>query len=287
MMDIYKIPIGVVGEHIINYSVEHFKPLFAAVETVILFLNGWLKTTLLFIPPWGVIVFVVVLAWRLAGRRTGLFALIGLVFLWNLRIWEPTVVTLSLVITAAGLSLIVAIPIGILMAESRIITSILTPVLDFLQTMPRFIYLIPGVIIFGIDTVPGIIATMTLAIPPPVRLTALGLSQIDREVIEAGEAFGCNRWKLLRKVKLPLAIPSIMLGVNQCIMMSLSMVVIAAMIGAGGLGANILVAITRLRAGEGLEAGLGVVVIAIIIDSLSRGLIAKRIARIHKRAEEV
>jgi glycine betaine/proline transport system permease protein len=201
---------------------------------------------------------------------------VSLTLLWNLRLWEPTLITVSLVSTATLLSLAIGIPAGIVMAEMRGAAVVLTPILDFLQTMPRFVYLIPGVIIFGIDTVPGIFATMTLAVPPPVRLTALGIEQIDRHLIEAGEAFGCSRWQLLRKVKLPLAFPSILLGINQCLMMSLSMVVIAAMIGAGGLGADILTAISRLDAGQGFEAGLGVVVVAILGDRLTKGVLARR-----------
>ena len=182
-----------------------------------------------------------------------------------------------------GLNPLAAIPLGILMAESRVAAGVLSPILDFLQTMPRFIYLIPAIIIFGIDTVGGVVATMTLAVPPPVRLTALGIREIDREVIEAGEAFGCSRWQLLCKIKLPLAVPSILLGVNQCIMMSLSMVVIAAMIGAGGLGAAILTGISRLDVGEGFEAGLGVVVVAILMDRLTKGFVARRARQLRMR----
>jgi len=282
-VEVYKIPIGDIAENSINYLILHFKPLFVSVESSILFVNGCLKMMFLLVPPWGIIAMFVFLSWRLMGRKKSLFTLMSLLLLWNLGLWTSMMLTLSLVITAVCFSLLVAIPLGILAAESRLVGSLLRPVLDFLQAMPRFIYLIPGVVAFGIDTVPGIVATMTLAIPPPVRLTALGLTQIDKEVIEAGEAFGCNRWKLLCKIKFPLAIPSIMLGINQCIMMSLSMVVIAALIGAGGLGADIVYAINRLLAGTAIVAGLGVVVLAILIDRLSKGLIAKRIARLRGR----
>lgn len=282
-MEAYKIPIGDVGEQLVQYIIRDLKPLLAAFGTVILFINGLMKSILFFAPSWVLITFIVALSWWLGSRKAGLFTLTSLLLLWNLRLLEATVTTISLVLTATIFALIIAIPLGILMAESRIVTSLLTPLLDFLQTMPRFIYLIPGIVLFGIGTVPGIIATLTLAIPPPVRLTALGLSQIDKEVIEAGEAFGCNRLKLLYKIKLPLAIPSIMLGINQCIMMSLSMVVIAAMIGTGGLGENIIIAIHRLNTGEGFEAGLGVVVIAIIVDRISKGAVNRRLTRLRGR----
>lgn len=278
-MELYKLPVGTAGESAMNYLVTHCKGVFAGFGVIVLSINAGIKAALLFCPPAVTIAAVIALGWRVAGRGTAVFAAVSLVLLWNLELWEPTVVTVSLVLTATLLSLVVAIPLGALMAEVRAVSVVLTPVLDFLQTMPRFVYLIPGVIVFGIDTVPGVVATMTLAIPPPARLTALGIGVIDHDVIEAAEAFGCSRWQLLRKVKLPLARPSILLGVNQCLMMSLSMVVIAAMIGAGGLGADILTAITRLDAGQGFEAGLGVVVVAILVDRLTKGVVAGRASR--------
>ena len=283
-MELAKLPIGAVGEWAVGVSTTTLKPLFVLLGLVILSTAQVLRVILLAVPPWLVIIGVGILAWWLSGRALAIFAVVALSLQWNLRLWEPTAVTLSLVLTAALLSLLVAIPLGILMAESRIVTGVLNPVLDFLQTMPRFIYLIPAIIIFGIDTIGGVVATMTLAVPPPVRLTALGIREIDREVIEAGEAFGCSRWQLLCKIKLPLAVPSILLGVNQCIMMSLSMVVIAAMIGAGGLGAAILTGISRLDVGQGFEAGLGVVVVAILIDRLTKGFVARRARQLRMRA---
>jgi len=282
-VELPKLPIGAVGEWVVGLSTTTLKPLFVLLGLVILSTAQALRVILFAIPPWVMIIGVGVMAWWLSGRALAIVAMAALSLQWNLRLWEPTTVTLSLVLTAALLSLIVAIPLGILMAESRVAAGVLSPVLDFLQTMPRFIYLIPAIIIFGIDTVGGVVATMTLAVPPPVRLTALGIREIDREVIEAGEAFGCSRWQLLCKIKLPLAVPSILLGVNQCIMMSLSMVVIAAMIGAGGLGAAILTGISRLDVGEGFEAGLGVVVVAILMDRLTKGFVARRARQLRMR----
>jgi len=283
-VEVVKLPIGAVGEWGITLATTTFKPAFVLAGLVILATAHAIRAVLVTIPPWALILAIVILAWWLSGRGLALFALIALSLQWNLRLWEPTAVTLSLVLTAALLSLLVAIPLGILMAESRMITAVISPALDFLQTMPRFIYLIPAIIIFGIDTVGGVVATMTLAVPPPARLTALGIREIDREVLEAGEAFGCNRWQLLCKIKLPLALPSMLLGVNQCIMMSLSMVVIAAMIGAGGLGAAILTGISRLDAGQGFEAGFGVVVVAILIDRLTKGFVARHARQLRAQA---
>ncbi len=279
-MEVAKLPIGAAGEWVVSLATTTFKPAFALASLVILSTAHAIQAGLMGIPPWALILALAILAWRLSGRALALFTLIALALQWNLRLWEPTAVTLSLVLTASLFSLLVAIPLGILMAESRVITAVISPALDFLQTMPRFIYLVPAIIIFGIDTVGGVVATMTLAVPPPTRLTALGIREIDREVLEAGEAFGCNRWQLLSKIKLPLALPSMLLGVNQCIMMSLSMVVIAAMIGAGGLGAAILTGISRLDAGQGFEAGLGVVIVAILIDRLTKGFVVRRARRL-------
>jgi glycine betaine/proline transport system permease protein len=279
-VDLPKLPIGALGEWVVSLSTTTLKPLFMLLALIILPMVQALRVSLFAVPPWLLIAAVGALAWWLSGRALAVFGVMALSLQWNLELWEPTVVTLSLVLTAAVLSLVVAIPFGILMAESRMLTRALNPVFDFLQTMPRFIYLIPAIIIFGIDTVGGVVATMTLAVPPPVRLTALGIRAVDREIIEAGEAFGCSRWQLLRKIKLPLAVPSILLGVNQCIMMSLSMVVIAAMIGAGGLGGAILTAISRLDVGQGFEAGFGVVVVAILIDRLTKGFVARRARRL-------
>jgi ABC-type proline/glycine betaine transport system permease subunit len=286
-VELWKLPIGAAGEWVVGFSTTTLKPLFVLLGLVILSTAQVLRVILLAAPPWLMIVGVGFLAWWLSGRALAAFAVLALSLQWNLQLWEPTAVTLSLVLTAALLSLVVAIPLGILMAESRVVTGALNPVLDFLQTMPRFIYLIPAIIIFGIDTIGGVVATMTLAVPPPVRLTALGIREIDREVIEAGEAFGCSRWQLLTKIKLPLAVPSILLGVNQCIMMSLSMVVIAAMIGAGGLGAAILTGISRLDVGQGFEAGFGVVVVAILIDRLTKGFVARRTRRLRLRTADL
>jgi glycine betaine/proline transport system permease protein len=185
-------------------------------------------------------------------------------------LWEQTVQTLSLVLAASTVALAVGVPVGISMARSDLIESLIRPVLDFMQTMPPFVYLIPAAIFFGLGTVPGAIATVVFAMPPAVRLTNLGIRQVNEEQIEAGLAFGCTRRQLLTKVQLPLAMPSIMAGVNQTIMLALSMVVIASMIGAGGLGNTVLTGIQRLNVGLGFEGGLGVVILAILLDRITQ-----------------
>jgi glycine betaine/proline transport system permease protein len=184
--------------------------------------------------------------------------------------------TLALVTTAVFISVLFGLPIGILAAKSPRFDVILRPILDGMQTIPSFVYLIPAIMFFGIGNVPGIIATVIFALPPMVRLTSLGIQQVDKEVVEAGVAFGCTPVQLLLKIQLPLAIPSIMTGVNQTVMMALSMVVVAAMIGAGGLGSKILYSIQRIDLGVGIEAGLGILFIAVVLDRILQGVTKKQ-----------
>jgi glycine betaine/proline transport system permease protein len=283
-MELAKIPVGPAGEWAITHVTTALGPLLGVAGVLVVGMSHGIRSTLLAVSPWILIAAAAGVAWWLAGRALAAFGAVSLAAVWNLELWEATVVTFSLVVTAALLSLLVALPLGVVMAESRRAARALRPVLDFLQTMPRFIYLIPAVIVFGIDTVGGVVATMTLAIPPAARLTALGIGRVEREVMEAGEAFGCTPWQLLWKIKLPLATPAILLGVNQCIMMALSMVVIAAMIGAGGLGAVILTGIARLDAGLGFEAGLAVVILAILIDRTTKAFVARQARRLGARA---
>jgi len=194
----------------------------------------------------------------------------------GMDLWEQTVQTLALVLAASTVALAVGVPVGIAMARNDLVESLIRPVLDFMQTMPPFVYLIPAAIFFGLGTVPGAIATVVFAMPPAVRLTNLGIRQVNKEQIEAGLAFGCTRRQLLTKVQLPLAMPSIMAGVNQTIMLALSMVVIASMIGAGGLGNTVLTGIQRLNVGVGFEGGLGVVILAILIDRITQSFAPTR-----------
>ncbi|MSO92506.1 MAG: ABC transporter permease subunit [Rhodospirillales bacterium] len=272
---ITKIPIGGAAEQLVAFVGTYLKPLVITFIWITLSLNGaffWLFQSLP-APAW--IIGVAIVAWRFAGPGIAIFGLLGLGLLWNQGLWGATAQTLSLVLTGTLMSLVVAIPLGIAMAESRVVNSVMAPILDFLQTMPRFVYLIPAVAILGLDVAPAVFATMTLAVPPPTRLTAVGIGQVDPRMVEAAEAFGSTRWQILAKIKLPLAFSAIMLGVNQCLMMSLSMVIIASLIGAGGLGAEILKAISEVKAGRGLVAGIGVVVLAILIDRITKGAAAR------------
>jgi glycine betaine/proline transport system permease protein len=222
------------------------------------------------LPAWIMIAVIILLSfWRL-GWRYALVFLVTLLLLVGMDMWDATMSTLALVLASTVASLIVSIPMGIWMAKSDTVEGIVRPILDFMQTMPPFVYLIPAAMFFGLGKVPGAVATITFCAPPAVRLTNLGIRQVPKELREAGMAFGCTGMQMLRKVEIPIAMPSIMAGVNQNIMMALSMVVIASMIGAGGLGNVVLSGIQRMDIGLGFEGGLGVVILAIILDRLTQ-----------------
>jgi glycine betaine/proline transport system permease protein len=222
-------------------------------------------------PPEGVVLAILTaLALYFAGWRIGLFTLVGLLLLDGLRLWQPAMLTLSLVISATIVSLVLGIPTGIASAQSTRVQAATRPILDVMQTMPSFVYLIPMVVLFGLGNVPALIATVIFSMPPAIRLTMLGIQQVPRETVEAAHAFGATPAQTLIKVELPLALPTIMAGVNQVIMLSLSMVVIAALIGAGGLGAVVVTALSQLNVGEGFVGGVGIVIIAMILDRVTR-----------------
>jgi glycine betaine/proline transport system permease protein len=240
------------------------------------FVADGLEATLLFLPDYVLAPLLVALTWNRVGWRFGLFAALALLTVIGIGLWEETMQTLALVIGASLIALAAGFPLGITMARRDSVAMIVRPILDFMQTMPPFVYLIPAAIFFGLGKVPGTIATVIFAMPPAVRLTNLGIRQVSQEKVEAGLAFGCTRRQLLYKVQIPLALPSIMAGVNQTIMLALSMVVIASMIGAGGLGNTVLTGIQRLDIGLGFEGGLAVVILAILLDRLTQSFGLRR-----------
>ena len=231
----------------------------------------WLEQVLRGAPWWAVVLAVVVLAYAV-GRRIGLAVGMGalLCVLGVLGLWDAGMQTLALMIMATGLSVLIGIPLGVLMARMNWLRNVMMPVLDVMQTMPSFVYLIPVVMLFGLGKIPAIIATVIYAVPPLIRLTDLGIRLVDREVLEAARAFGASPRQQLFGVQLPLALPNIMAGLNQTTMMALSMVVIASMIGARGLGYEVLLGINRLEVGRGLLAGLGIVVLAVLFDRITQ-----------------
>ncbi len=221
-------------------------------------------------PEWVIIILIGLLGYKFGGRKVAIGSILGMVFIWNLGLWEPTMSTIALVVLATLIAMLLGLPIGIAGGLYDTVYQILRPILDFMQTMPAFVYLIPAIPFFGLGAVSALFSTVVFSIPPVIRLTSLGIRQIDVELIEASDAFGSTTLQKLIKVQIPLAKPTIMAGVNQTIMLALSMVVIAAMIGAGGLGAEVWRAIQRLRPGQGFEAGIAVVIIAMILDRITQ-----------------
>lgn len=260
------LPLGEFIDVGLKWLLAHFSGVFSATTYVVSSLDDELRLVLRAIPPWVTIIVVAAyVAWR-QGYRAGIWVAACATLIWNLGLWRQANDTVSLVILATSASLAFGIPLGILCAENRTVRAIATPVLDFMQTTPAFVYLIPSVIFFGIGTTPGLLATMMFALPPAARATQLGITQVDPQINEAGIAYGSNRFQMLFKIKIPLARPFIALGVNQCIMMSLNVVVIAALIGARGLGTEVVTALTQLDLSRGIEAGVAIVLTAVILD---------------------
>jgi len=231
-----------------------------------------LQEGLIVLPPELIIIVFALLAWWLADKKIAIFTIIGLGFIVNIELWEVAMQTLAMVIMAVLFCMIIGIPLGILAAKNRTADKIVTPILDFMQTLPAFVYLLPAIPFFGLGVVPAVLTTVIFAMPPVIRLTDLGLKQVPEELVELGKSFGSTFFQMLFKIELPLARPTILAGINQCIMLSLSMVVIAAMIGAKGLGGIVWRAIQTLKMGMGFEAGVAIVIIAIILDRITQNL---------------
>lgn len=263
------LPVGKWVNNFVTFLLDHSSTTFDAIGKAIDGLAGAVELSLQALPVWLLIgVFVAVGFWRL-GWKFASFAAASFAFIATIGFWPQTVVTLALTFSATLISLLLGVPLGIWCAKYNRINALVRPILDFMQTMPAFVYLIPAAMLFGLGRVPGILATVIFAMPPAVRLTNLGIRQVNKEQVEAGCAFGSNARQLLFKVQLPIALPSIMTGVNQTIMMALSMVIIASMVGAGGLGNDVLASIQRLDVGLGFESGLSVVLLAIILDRIT------------------
>ena len=256
----------------LGWVVEHFRPLFQAVRAPIdATLNG-ASHVLLAAPALVVIAIIGLLAWQFTSRTLAVGTMLALLALSLLGVWPEAMVTLSLVLTSLAFCLAIGLPLGIYLASSDHAQNILRPVLDAMQTTPAFVYLVPVVMLFGIGNAPGVIVTIIFALPPLVRLTNLGIRQVRPDLIEASRAYGASPWQLLTRVQLPLATPSIMAGINQSLMLSLSMVVIASMIAVGGLGQMVLRGIGRLDMGLATVGGLGIVVLAIVLDRLTQAM---------------
>lgn len=267
----HKIPVGATVARMIDYVKAHGRALFDGVSAAVRGGVNGLTFLLVAIPSWLLILAIGALTWILRRSVTlVVFVVVAMLFIMNQGYWIPTMETLSLVIAAALISTVVGVPVGIAAAHHPKLYSALRPVLDLMQTLPTFVYLIPTLVLFGLGVVPGLISTVIFALPAPIRLTQLGIGSVPRPLLEAGEAFGATRLQMLWKVELPSAAPTIIAGITQCIMLSLSMVVIAALVGAGGLGVPVVRALNTVQVGMGFEAGFVIVLLAIMLDRISR-----------------
>lgn len=275
--EFFRIPLADWIDALMDWLLSEFAGLFDAIGHVLLMMLLYIERFFLWLPWWLVIVLVGVASWRIMRKwwmgliMAGLLVLIG-----SFGYWELSMMTLALTASAVIVSLAVGIPVGIVMARSDLAESIIRPILDAMQTMPSFVYLIPALMLFGLGKVPALFATLIYSVPPVIRLTNVGIRQVSQNVIEAARAFGASSRQILFDVQIPLAVPSIMVGINQTTMMALAMVVIASMIGARGLGLEVLLAINRIEVGRGFEAGICIVFLAVIIDRITHALAARQ-----------
>ena len=267
----------------VEWLLANAQGLFDVIKTSVLALVSITEWLLEWPPAWLFALITAALGlWRVNGGFA-LFVLLGFNLVLSMELWSEMIVTLSLVLTASGLALLIGLPLGILSARSRLTWRLVRPCLDLMQTMPAFVYLIPAVMLFSTGAVPSILATLIFAMPPVVRLTHLGIVEVPDDLIEAGRSFGCSDHQLLWKVQMPTAVPTVMTGVNQTIMLALSMVVIASMIGGGGLGDVVLRGIQQLDVGMGFEGGIAVVILAVILDRLSQSFAGRRGSSLQQR----
>ncbi|MGH3704024.1 MAG: ABC transporter permease, partial [Agromyces sp.] len=275
-MNDFRLPLGDWADAAIHFITDVFGGFFTVVRNIFAGFYDLVDFALQTPPFWVVILVLAAIAWLAKGWKLAVGTALGLLVIVGVDQWDNAMSTLALVLVASLIAVVISVPLGVLAARSDVASKVIRPILDFMQTMPAMVYLIPALILFRVGVVPGIVATIIFAMAPGVRLTELGIRGVDKEVVEAGQAFGSSPWRILRQIQLPLAMPSIMAGVNQVIMLSLSMVVIAGMVGAGGLGGQVVQSLTRIDVGLGFEAGLSVVILAIILDRVTGALGTQR-----------
>ncbi|CAE6904424.1 COG4176 ABC-type proline glycine betaine transport system [Vibrio sp. B1REV9] len=266
------LPLDTWVESGLDWLVEHGRPVFQAIRVPIDFILSSFETALVSTPAPFMLLILFLLAWQFSNLRLGVATLLSLIFIGLIGAWTQAMTTLSLVLTSVFFCLLIGLPMGIWLARSQTAAKIVRPILDAMQTTPAFVYLVPIVMLFGIGNVPGVVVTIIFALPPVVRLTILGIQQVPEELIEAGHSFGASKKQMLYRIQLPLALPTIMAGVNQTLMLSLSMVVIASMIAVGGLGQMVLRGIGRLDMGLAAVGGIGIVILAILLDRITQVL---------------
>ena len=271
-----KIPLGSWVETLINWIQTHLHGFLGLISQSGTSVNDVLVDVLLAIPPLVMVVVFVLIAWLAKSWRLAVGTAVTFLLIISMGQWQNAMETLVLVTLATVTALIFAIPLGIWAARNKYVSALVRPVLDLMQTMPAFVYLIPSVLFFSIGVVPGMFATLIFAMPPGVRMTELGIKQVDKETVEAGRSFGATDWQILKGIQLPLAVPTIMAGVNQVIMLALSMAVIAGMVGADGLGKEVVKALATIDIAKGTEAGLSIVFLAIFLDRVTAALGAPR-----------
>ena len=277
LFDAYRLPLDDWIQFAVDWLILNMRPLFLTIrwpvaQTLDGF-EGFLQAT----PVWMFLLAMSLVAWRIAGRQIASFSAFSFLFIGFLGLWDVAMTSVAMVLTSVVFCILVGVPIGVLMSRSNRVAGIVRPILDAMQTTPTFVYLVPIVMLFGIGNVPAVIATIVVSLAPVIRLTNLGIRQVSTELVEAGHAFGCTRWQLLREVQIPLAMPTIMAGLNQCLMLSLSMVVIAALIGAGGLGLTVYQGINRLDVGLAGIAGIAIVLVAITLDRITQAVSSRQV----------
>lgn len=269
--EVIKLDLGIYVERLVKWLMVNGESVFDSIaQGMLSFLLG-IQNFLTWIPWFVIIGIVVLLGTYIKNWKSGISYGVMMLIIGSMGLWEETIISLAIVITSVIISIIIGIPLGILTAKSKRISVIMSPLMDAMQTMPSFVYLIPAVLFFGLGMVPAVFATVIYATPPAIRLTDLAIRGVSKEMLEAAHSFGTSPWEILLKVELPQAFPTIMTGINQTMMMSMAMVVIASMIGAKGLGLNVLTAINRIDISMGFEAGLSIVFLAIILDRLTQG----------------
>lgn len=268
-MDNYKIPLGRYTEIFFDWLVTNASGFFDVISDSLEWLIELLTAVLLWLPPAGFIVAVAIFAyWLHRSIPLVVFTVVSLLLIWNLGYWQETMETLSLVLYATFFCILIGLPVGIYAAHHPWLYGALRPILDLMQTVPTFVYLIPTLTLFGLGVVPGLVSTIIFAIAAPIRLTYIGISEVPKEMMEAGQSFGATKSQLLFRIELPAAATNIAAGITQCIMLSLSMVVIAALVGADGLGKPVVRALNTVDIASGFEAGLAIVLLAILLDRL-------------------
>jgi len=268
--EIFSLPLAEWINIAVDWLTITLAPIFNVITAGIRTPLVYIERSLLWLPWWVLVLILTAISWKVAKHWVAAVTVIGLIFIGVIGLWNHTMTTLAIIVTSVFVSVLIGIPLGIAAAKNDRFEKFIRPILDGMQTMPSFVYLIPAVFFFGLGKVPAVVATFIYAVPPCIRLTNLGIRQVSAETVEAGKSFGCTGAQLLFKIQLPLARPNIMAGVNQTIMMALAMVVIASMIGASGLGLEVLRGIERLDVGRGFLAGLAIVIVAIIIDRISQ-----------------